>query len=148
MRQLVFTLLAVILLGGCSVQKLAIRTTSGIFSYGIEAIYAEPDLPTAEIAVASNLKLLEGFYRADPGNKTLQLFLTQGFAAYSLAFLESEYPERASLFYLRARGVPEDEAKLLLVLAFLAEALDEIERGELVEDMQQRLRGWLERHSH
>ncbi|MCB1361599.1 MAG: SufD family Fe-S cluster assembly protein [Rhodobacteraceae bacterium] len=52
------------------------------------------------------------------------------------------------LFYLRARGVPEDEAKLLLVLAFLAEALDEIERGELVEDMQQRLRGWLERHSH
>ncbi|MCB1346405.1 MAG: SufD family Fe-S cluster assembly protein [Rhodobacteraceae bacterium] len=52
------------------------------------------------------------------------------------------------LFYLRARGIPEDEAKLLLVLAFLAEALDEIERGELVEDMQLRLRGWLERHSH
>jgi len=50
------------------------------------------------------------------------------------------------LFYLRARGVPEDEAKLLLVLAFLAETLDEIDREDIAEDMRQRLRGWLERH--
>lgn len=133
MRELVFALLAAFLLAGCSVQKLAIRTTSGIFSYGIEAIYAEPDLPTAEIAVASNLKLLEGFYRADPGNETLQLFLTQGFAAYSLAFLETDAPDRASLFYLRARdygfemlenttgafkkGIPDKEADFVARLA-------------------------------
>lgn len=50
------------------------------------------------------------------------------------------------LFYLRARGVPEGEAKLLLVMAFLAQALDEIEREDIAEDMRARLRGWLERH--
>jgi len=51
------------------------------------------------------------------------------------------------LFYLRARGVPDHEAKRLLVLAFLAEALDEIARGDLADDMRVRLHGWLERHS-
>ena len=38
----------------------------------------------AEQAVASNLKLLEGFHLADKKNKKLLLMLTQGFASYSL----------------------------------------------------------------
>ena len=51
----------------------------------------------------------------------------------------------AQLFYLRARGVPEDRAKMLLVLAFLAEALDEIADSDLAEDLRLRIEGWLER---
>ena len=51
------------------------------------------------------------------------------------------------LFYLRARGVPEAAAKLLLVLSFLAEALDEIADPALAEDLRDRLDGWLQRHS-
>jgi Fe-S cluster assembly protein SufD len=51
------------------------------------------------------------------------------------------------LFYLRARGVPEAAAKLLLVLSFLAEALDEIADPALAEDLRTRLDGWLQRHS-
>jgi len=51
------------------------------------------------------------------------------------------------LFYLRARGVPEDVAKQLLILAFLAEALDEIEDHHLAEDMRLRLKRWLNRHA-
>lgn len=50
------------------------------------------------------------------------------------------------LYYLRARGIPEDQAKLLLVLSFLAQTLDEIEREDLADDMRDRLKGWLERH--
>jgi len=88
---------------GCSIQKMAIRSTSGLFQYGIEAIYAEPDLQFAREAIAANLKLLEGFHRADPKNQTLLFMLTQGYASYSLAFLEDDYPERARQFYLRAR---------------------------------------------
>jgi Fe-S cluster assembly protein SufD len=52
----------------------------------------------------------------------------------------------AQLFYLRARGIPEEAAQALLVLAFLAEALDEIEDAALAEDMRARLEGWLNRH--
>jgi hypothetical protein len=47
--------------------------------------------------------LLEGFHLADKKNKELLLMLTQGFASYSLGFLEDDEPERASLFYLRAK---------------------------------------------
>lgn len=51
-----------------------------------------------------------------------------------------------ALFYLRSRGVPLGEAQDLLVLAFLAEALDEIEDPTIAEDLLDRLRGWLLRH--
>ena len=50
------------------------------------------------------------------------------------------------LFYLRARGVSEAEAQGLLVLAFLAEALDEIDSDELTDEMRNRLQGWVNRH--
>ena len=49
------------------------------------------------------------------------------------------------LFYLRARGVPEDTAKTLLVLAFLAEALDEISDPAFADDLRARLEAWFER---
>ena len=103
MKHLLIALLAALFLAGCSLQKMALKTTSGLFAYGIDALYAEPDLKIAEIAIASNLKLLEGFHLADEKNKELLELLTQGFASYSMAFLEETEPERASLFYLRAR---------------------------------------------
>ena len=54
--------------------------------------------------------------------------------------------DETALFYLRSRGVPEKAATDLLTLAFLAEALDEIEDAALAEDLRVRLTGWLERH--
>jgi len=49
------------------------------------------------------------------------------------------------LFYLRARGVPEDQAVDLLTLAFLAEAMEEVADPELAEMMLSRLEDWLSR---
>ncbi len=54
--------------------------------------------------------------------------------------------DEEALFYLRSRGVPEKEAQDLLVLAFLAEAIDEIENEEIADDIRSRLEGWLLRH--
>ncbi|MCA3451424.1 MAG: SufD family Fe-S cluster assembly protein [Rhodobacter sp.] len=54
--------------------------------------------------------------------------------------------DEVALFYLRSRGVPEAAAKSLLVLAFLAETIAEIEDGTIAEDIQLRLHNWLERH--
>jgi Fe-S cluster assembly protein SufD len=50
------------------------------------------------------------------------------------------------LFYLRARGLPLQKAQDLLVLAFLAEVVEEIEDEALREHITVRLQGWLERH--
>ena len=49
------------------------------------------------------------------------------------------------LFYLRSRGVPEGPATDLLTLAFIAEAVMEIEDERLQEEINSRVAGWLER---
>ena len=50
-----------------------------------------------------------------------------------------------ALFYLRSRGVPAELATDLLTLAFLAEAVDELEDEPLRDVLVERLQGWLER---
>ncbi len=54
--------------------------------------------------------------------------------------------DEEALFYLRSRGVPEDQAVNLLTLAFLAEAVLEIEDEGLAEEITARIEGWLIRH--
>jgi Fe-S cluster assembly protein SufD len=56
--------------------------------------------------------------------------------------------DEGALFYLRSRGVPEAAAKSLLVLAFLAETIAEIENETIAADIRLRLQNWLERHEH
>jgi Fe-S cluster assembly protein SufD len=48
-----------------------------------------------------------------------------------------------ALFYLRARGIPKDEARALLIAAFLSEALDEIPEEPIREAFQGFVSGWL-----
>ncbi len=55
--------------------------------------------------------------------------------------------DETALFYLRSRGVPHLEARNLLTLSFLAEALEEIEDKALAEELRDRLEAWLSRHS-
>ncbi|QFT32303.1 FeS cluster assembly protein SufD [Labrenzia sp. THAF82] len=50
------------------------------------------------------------------------------------------------LFYLRARGIPEDEARTLLVLAFLSEAIEEYGEDDVTEGLEERVRDWLAGH--
>ena len=56
--------------------------------------------------------------------------------------------DETALYYLRSRGVPLKAAQSLLVLAFLAEAIAEIEDEAIADDIRTRLEGWLQRHEH
>jgi hypothetical protein len=85
------------------VQKLAVRSMSGILDNSMAALYQETDLALAEAALASDLKLLEGLIKTDPCNKKLLLMASQGFAAYALGFVEGEDHERAKLLYQRGK---------------------------------------------
>ncbi len=55
--------------------------------------------------------------------------------------------DEEAMFYLQSRGVPAKQATDLLTLAFLAEALDEIEDDDLAEDLRERLENWLSRRA-
>lgn len=50
------------------------------------------------------------------------------------------------LFYLKARGIDEASARGLLVKAFLAELIEELEDEALVEALETRLEDWLKAH--
>ena len=51
------------------------------------------------------------------------------------------------LFYLMARGVPESEARGLLIKAFIAEIIEELENEALVEALEEVLSNWLSAHA-
>lgn len=51
------------------------------------------------------------------------------------------------LFYLMARGVPENEARGLLIKAFIAEIIEELEDEKLVEVLEEVLSNWLAVHA-
>ncbi|HLP16201.1 MAG TPA: TRAP transporter TatT component family protein [Bacteroidota bacterium] len=86
------------------VQTVAVNSTSGILTYGMAALFEEPDLTIAESAIPGNLKLVEALYRAkDSDDDALGTMLAQGYTGYALAFVEDTDPERAKALYTRAR---------------------------------------------
>lgn len=53
--------------------------------------------------------------------------------------------DETALFYLTSRGIPRSEAQDMLTLAFLGEAVDEIEDEALADVIRDKLAGWLAR---
>lgn len=55
--------------------------------------------------------------------------------------------EKDHLFYLMARGVDEKSARALLIKAFLAEVIEELENEQVVEVLEARLDRWFADHA-
>ncbi len=102
MKKYLFLFLLIFMFS-CSFSTMVIRQMTPILENSAQALYEESDLQIAEQALASNLKLLEGFLKNDPENRELLILLAQGYAGYALGFSEDEEPLRAKKFYLRAR---------------------------------------------
>jgi Fe-S cluster assembly protein SufD len=51
------------------------------------------------------------------------------------------------LFYLRSRGVPEKQARQLLVQAFVQETVEELDDEVLIEALEGVIQAWLEKHA-
>ncbi|WP_018902234.1 Fe-S cluster assembly protein SufD [Rhizobium sp. 2MFCol3.1] len=51
------------------------------------------------------------------------------------------------LYYLMARGIPENKARAMLVNAFVAEIVEELEDEALVEALEGVISAWLEKHA-
>ncbi|MCP8893531.1 Fe-S cluster assembly protein SufD [Shinella daejeonensis] len=55
--------------------------------------------------------------------------------------------DHTQLFYLMARGIPENRARAMLVNAFVAEIVEELEDEPLVEALEAVIDRWLEKHA-
>ena len=105
-----------VLLSGCSVQKMAVRTTASLMNEASPAFEEERDVVLAEEAIPANLKMMEGLLKLDPENPDLLLLLSKGYGGYAFSFLEDKmeasyrnkkisdtYKLRAQDLYRRAR---------------------------------------------
>jgi tetratricopeptide (TPR) repeat protein len=101
MRRLWVSIFILFMLNSCSVQKMAVNATASLIDYNILSFYEEEDPEIAKIAGASNLKLLEGLIKADPGNDSLLIKASQAFGGYAFLFVEDESSERAEGLYRR-----------------------------------------------
>ena len=77
----------------CSMTKFGIRRIVPIMNESRVTFETETDLEIAETSLASNLKLLEALSIHDPENEELNLFLAEGFATFSLGFIEDKMEE-------------------------------------------------------
>lgn len=55
--------------------------------------------------------------------------------------------DHTQLYYLMARGIPENKARAMLVNAFVAEIVEELEDEPLVEALEGIIAAWLEKHA-
>ncbi|MEL4374131.1 Fe-S cluster assembly protein SufD [Brucella cytisi] len=93
--------------------------------------------------MACNTLLLsdEGEFDAKPELEIFADDVACGHGA-TVAELSRDY-----LFYLMARGIPENEARGLLIKAFIAEIIEELEDETLVEALEEVLSNWLATHA-
>lgn len=99
---ILFSFITLVIVSGC--VKLVLRSSHSVVTNLTQAVFEECDPRLAELSIPSELKILEGILKNDPGNKHLLISLCTGFTGYSLLFVEQEDPEWASSLYLRARN--------------------------------------------
>lgn len=88
-----------LLLTGCSLNKLAVKTTSGIIQNGMPAVFRERDPQYVKEALPANLQLMSMLIENDDSDPALLTAAAQGFCGYAFMFLEDESEARASAFY-------------------------------------------------
>lgn len=96
-----YTAALALLLTGCSMSQMVVRTSTPMLDGGVIAMNHEPDLLLAKDAIPASLKMLEGMLEKDPGNGLLHEYAAQGFYGYGYGFVEDDDPQRASALYKR-----------------------------------------------
>lgn len=110
--------LAMALLSGCSIKKLAINKLGDALSGSGTAFASDDDPELVKAAVPFSLKLIESLLAESPEHEGLLLAACSGFTQYSYAFVNQDADEledtdlaaatkmrnRARRLYLRARG--------------------------------------------
>ncbi len=100
------------------------------------------DAQKTDARMACNTLLLsdEGEFSSKP---ELEIFADDVACGHGATVTEID---AAHLFYLMARGIPEKEARRLLVKAFLAEIVEDLDDEALVEALELRLDDWFAEH--
>ncbi|WP_414901516.1 Fe-S cluster assembly protein SufD [Rhizobium cremeum] len=105
-------------------------------------IRVAPDAQKTDARMACNTLLLsdDGEFSVKP---ELEIFADDVQCAHGATVADIDHTH---LYYLMARGIPQKKARALLVNAFVAEVVEELEDEALVEALEGIISDWLERH--
>lgn len=121
------------------VRNVVFDKASGVFQGQIRVA---PDAQKTDARMACNTLLLSE--EADFSTKPeLEIFADDVQCAHGATVTDID---RNHLYYLMARGIPEKKARALLVQAFVAEVVEELDDEPLVEALEAVIESWLERH--
>ena len=79
---------------GCSMRTIVVNQTADVFKGAMPAFEKDWDYDLVELALPGNIKMIEAFLEAGPGNRDLLFLSAQAYTAYGLIFLE-DHMERA-----------------------------------------------------
>ena len=79
---------------GCSMRTIVVNQTADVFKGAMPAFEKDWDYDLVELALPGNIKMIEAFLEAGPGNRDLLFLSAQAYTAYGLIFLEDRM-ERA-----------------------------------------------------
>jgi Fe-S cluster assembly protein SufD len=113
---------------------------SGVFQ---GMIRVAPDAQKTDAKMACNTLLMsdDGDFSVKP---ELEIFADDVICGHGATVADIDHNH---LFYLMARGVPENKARAMLVNAFAAEIVEELEDEKLVEPLEKVIADWLEKHA-
>ncbi|MCJ8148909.1 Fe-S cluster assembly protein SufD [Shinella sedimenti] len=106
-------------------------------------IRVAPDAQKTDAKMSCNTLLLsdEADFSAKP---ELEIFADDVQCGHGATVIDIDHTQ---LYYLMARGIPENKARAMLVNAFVAEIVEELEDEPLVEALEGVIADWLEKHA-
>lgn len=106
-------------------------------------IRVAPDAQKTDAKMACNTLLLtdDGEFSVKP---ELEIFADDVICGHGATVSDID---KNHLYYLQSRGIPEKTARAMLVNAFVAEVVEELEEEKLVEALEGVISAWLEKHA-
>ncbi|MGK9050889.1 Fe-S cluster assembly protein SufD [Neorhizobium petrolearium] len=122
------------------IRNVVFDKASGVFQ---GMIRVAPDAQKTDAKMSCNTLLLtdDGDFSAKP---ELEIFADDVVCGHGATVADID---RNHLFYMMARGVPENKARAMLVNAFVAEIVEELEDEKLVEALEGVISAWLDKHA-
>jgi predicted anti-sigma-YlaC factor YlaD len=113
-RRAVAALVAITLLAGCSIKKMAVKTVADSLSEGSSGYMTDEDPELIKDALPFGLKTLEGLAETLPTHRPLLRSIASGFTSYAVGFLVPEIKPMEEVDLEAAREARVRARKMLL----------------------------------
>lgn len=122
------------------IRNVVFDRAKGVFQGQIRVA---PDAQKTDAKMSCNTLLLsdDAEFAAKP---ELEIFADDVQCGHGATVIDINHTQ---LFYLMARGIPENKARAMLVNAFVAEIVEELEDEPLVEALEGVISEWLDKHA-